>query len=197
MAAEGIDYALEATDIDYAHEATDIDYTSEVTGIDCEVWYKLCTCSLGQIIKSLKITKERLSEKEEKTKIDSWLIMHITYLIGHYNQLIEKGEESGSKVRFNILTSRLPRDVRIEPDTCNIEIRNAKIGMLIKQMLQRINFIINREVPNKYITSDGDKHEFETLQQDLIKFKIKVNQFKKGFVSVVKDAREEKQTSET
>ena len=158
---------------------TDVKYASH---------YKVYNSGLGQLVRQL----HEISYIDNPISyIDDWLIDNIPNLIEKYEDLINvriRGDEAYQVRLFN-LTHKLPASIRINEDTCDIKLGNAKLSLLIQEIYQRINFIINRDTPVFYNDNISQINEYSLMKEDLIHFNTYLQKFEKNFVNAVHYSR--------
>ena len=175
-------------------QENDSNYQLSLDSVKWNRNYSLSRASIGQIMRSFN----NILSVNPKNIYEETLYKHlkpeVQKLMDDYNQLLLCDNAYNFNVRYYNLIVNMPKDVSIyNQEHGNIRLGNPKIGALIKASKQRIDFIINREIP--YICKqDQNIHiEFIKLQQDMIKFKETLINFEKQFVLAIDKAHKSQQ----
>lgn len=152
--------------------------------------YKLNKSGLGQIICALDNVGIR---KEKKKKYEEILAQFfddkIPYVIEAYEDLLRNSIDQDNQDDYNMrhynLTKRLPKNIVIEEQKHNIILGKANVGNLIEALLNRITYIIERDMPKIYEKEDCNVGYWKKFQEDLVKFREIIKEFEEEFKKII------------
>lgn len=162
--------------------------TEEILNINSVMWepyFVLSKASAGQIIYTLIYIRDNIQDIQVSELL--------TKFIAKYENLLNSDNEIYRNVLYFNLLVNLPRSINVDDHLYgSIKLSKAKIGVLIKCLKQRVQFIINREIPiPKYIEFDIEDYskEFLHLQDSMKNYYSDILEFEKEFVTLVRSRR--------
>ena len=142
--------------------------------------------SIGQIIKSLNNVVNLHAKNIYEITLYSKFNSIIPQFIDEYNKLLKCSNQLEYIVKYYILIVKLPYGVEIPINNHNnIRLGKPRVGELIKAARQRIDFIIEREMPIVYQTFEPYRHEYLKMIEQLKDFLVKLDEFEKDFVNAI------------
>jgi len=162
------------------------------SGVIWKPHYTLDRASLGQIMKTFERIKITPKNNYERVLADE-LKKIITQLINSFDQLLHFATYTEAQVYYYNLLGPLPENVRVNTEEHKtIRLKTANVGNLLKATYQRVNFILEREVPLMYKYNPDYLSAFNTMRSNLQKFLPRIQQFEEGFVDAVDKAHKSK-----
>jgi hypothetical protein len=158
--------------------------------VDYRRSYVLSKSSIGQIMKAMSVTTTRLNNP--KNNYEQILFPGIKNLLNdlikEYNTLLIFSDEPEHSVKKINLIGNLPKPLSLLEQEHRIQLHTANIGNLIKACYQRIDFILNRDVPVFYKENQNYLPAFNKMQNELRTFKEKVREFENNFKNLIDQA---------
>ncbi len=160
-----------------------------------ERWYKITKASIGQLIYAISfvaINKKNKTPYEEY--LSEWFNEEIPKLIFEYEKILGMHIITGNTFDYTVrsfnLAGNLPHSMELMSDKHQgIKVGYAKLGTLIEAAQQRVDFIINREIPVPYKVREELTDAFIRMQTEMQTFKELLNDFEEGFVNAVDRAQ--------
>ena len=158
-----------------------------IKDIKYEKYYKLCSAGIGQIIRAIHEKQIHNIDNEHKKKLSLFFEENNQALIDSFIKIYLNTENEYDKQirKYNLMNGKLPRKIKINEEKHNIKIGRAKMGQLIKALKQRINFIIEREIPEYYKNKEENINYmlgFKKLQQDMKEFLNEILIFESNYI---------------
>ncbi|ARF09573.1 hypothetical protein Indivirus_1_196 [Indivirus ILV1] len=178
--------------MDQEHPQTQPQYVQQLyLGMaDFKPYYYLSKASIGQIMICFQNILSVIPKSEYESKLYSVIIPEINQLVQQYNNMLVFKNYPEMLVRYYSLLTKLPSNISIYKEEHNyIQLKNPKIGALIKAAKQRLYFVITREVPDIYKINSSLSNEFNNLKDDCQKFYESMINFEKIFIQAVRNAK--------
>lgn len=155
--------------------------------IDYKPYYNLSKGSLGQIITAISLIKIKKNEKNEYEKIlDRWFNTAIPLFINKFIELFNNYQTTTEyEVKWYNLAGNLPKSVVINSEKHNKKLSKANIGNLHEALIQRIDFIIERDMPEPYKGNNELESYFNNLREQIKLFRNEANMFNESFVKII------------
>jgi len=150
-------------------------------------WFALSKSSLGQIMRSISKIRYR-AKKGNKFQMEVYpkLNFLIKQLIKDFNEVLDYENDFEYKVNLYNLIGTLPRGMSINDDEHDrILLDSKEIGEFIVAALQRIDYILNREMPIMYRDRRGLEDAFRKMQNKLLEFKYILKEFENQYKKIV------------
>jgi hypothetical protein len=181
---------MENTPTNSSLDVTKSPYLLNLNYVDWKQNYKLSEASIGQIMVSFR----NILNVKPKNNYEEILYSHIKpdiqNLINKYEQILDCKNFIEQNVKYFNLIDNLPFGVKIlDNEHGNVLLGRAKLGFLIRAIIQRITFIENRELPICYQDNIVMKEEFEQLKIKITEFKQDIWKFEVIFVGAIDRAR--------
>lgn len=167
------------------------DYNLNLGLVDWHPYYFLSKGSLGQIMVSFsKINSTNPKNIYERTLYQKLNII-IKGLVDRYDEMLQCNSEEEKNVKFHNLIVNLPKGVSIYDDIHGyIKLGYAKIGQLIYAAYQRIDYILDRDIPTIYENNDLLLKEFNKMKDELAIFRTELESFETSFMEYINEARQ-------
>lgn len=150
--------------------------------------YILAMASIGQIMVSFSKIKNLVPKNTYEIILYEKLNKIVHTLLIKYNNLLKYNSNVEREVKYYNLIVDLPKNTFID-DNDNIYLKNAKIGKLVNASKQRINFILNRDIPMRYKKDILYEDAFIKMRDELKEFLNTMNDFEKDFVNSIDEAK--------
>ncbi len=155
-------------------------------------YYTLDRASFGQIMKSLEKVKI-IPKNNYETVLSKELQLLISQIINQFDNLLYFTNNIEANVFHYNLLGPLPKNLTInEEEHKEIKLKTANVGNLLKALYQRINFILQRDVPLMYQNKPDYLSAFEKMRSNIRTFLAHVQEFEKGFVTAIDKAHKSK-----
>lgn len=150
--------------------------------------YILAMASIGQIMVSFSKIKNLVPKNSYESVLYIKLNKNISILLEKYNDLLKYNSNAEREVKYYNLIVDLPKNTFID-DKDNIYLKNARIGKLVNASKQRINFILNRDIPFRYKNNVLYENAFVQMRDELKEFYETLINFEKDFVISIDEAK--------
>ncbi len=158
--------------------------------VDFKPNYYLSKASIGQIMVCFQNVLSVKSKSNYETRLYSAILPEINKLVQQYNGMLTFKNYPEMIVRYYNLLNKLPPNVTVyKEEHGTIQMKNPKIGALIKAAKQRLQFIITREMPDIYRINSELSKEFNNLKSDCQNLYDNMVQFEELFVKAVRSAK--------
>jgi len=158
--------------------------------------YILCKSSLAQIVETINQIKI-IPKNDYELVLKENFERIIPEFIKSFDKLLKTDNENDYIVRKYNLICNLPPGVSIYPKEQYQKLRTANIGNLLYALYQRIDYIIERDIPDRYKDNDNEKlaDSFIKLQNDLKLFRNDIRDFEDKFLAAIDNAHKSKKKS--
>jgi hypothetical protein len=172
------------------------EYALSLNMVDWKANYVLSKASIGQIMVCFSNILKVIPKNVYEIKLYEKLKPAIEKLLSEFNKMLMYKEVKDRDVKFYNLIVNMPNNVSInDVEAGSIVLKSAKIGALIKAMKQRINFIKDREFPQRYLEDQELLQEFHNLRMVINNYLNAVNDFESEFISAIDGAHKAQQMS--
>ena len=161
--------------------------------IDFKPYYILSRASFGQIMESFnRISINKPTKSIYQHVIIQWFGKEIPLLIENFESILSHKCSIDYTIKWYSLAVNLPFKLHImKYKHGKIYLKNAKIGVLVEALKQRLNYILIRETPYRYINDPHQIDHYIDMKKDLQKFKKTIDLFEKNFVEIIDKAFKE------
>ena len=173
-----------------------IDFDLHLDLVDFSKYYILSRASLGQIMTSFANINFTFSIKNNIYQNVLYQLLNIIIpdLICSYYKLLKCNSFIEKEVKFYHLIVNIPHNLEIVLNNHNIvNLGKPKIGELITAIKQRIDYILNKQIPILYNGKQSHIEEYNKLLIQLKGFKDNLLKFEKCFIDAISKARHEQQ----
>jgi len=154
--------------------------------LDYHNYYYLCYAGIGQIIKAISEVKITKTKNIFEKNLSKFFKHAIPILIEEFAKCsICKNENDYQVKKYNLMNSKLPRNISIKTEDHHVKLKHAKLGKLIDAAKQRLEFIIERPIPDYYNENVECKKCFVLMKDDLKKFLQELEMFENEFIEVI------------
>lgn len=163
---------IDEIDIEVDPESPKIKYDLSIDSIMWEPYYVLAKASFGQIMKTLILIHERQVNRYHNTTFTKIL----SSIIDPYVSILATSDYEMQNVVYHNLILNLPVGINVDNEIYGkVQLAFARTIDLIPCLIQRTEFIINREVPIPKWPNPNIKHEnyvkaFNNLKVLLVDF---------------------------
>lgn len=160
--------------------------------VDWKPYYTLDKASLGQIIRTFEKINIIPKNSYEIVLSDELNIL-IQQLISNFDKLLVFNNLIEYSIYYYNLLGSLPDGISINENNHKyIKLKTANIGNLVKALYQRINYILQRDIPLMYKYREEYLHVFNNMKNNLLKFLDNVKEFEIGFINAIDKAHKSK-----
>jgi thiaminase len=165
--------------------------------------YRLEQASLGQIMRRLSNLNIKSPRNKYQEMLNEFFSTEVTRLVNTFNEILKCSTVEEYMVKEYNLLGNLPRKVVINEDIKKSHwLFTASIGDMCAALRQRIEFIVNRHIPEFYTSNkrftveQKEKYteKFKHMQQQMIGFIDDVNEFEKRFIKTIDVAMKSKRS---
>lgn len=178
----------------------DEDYN--ISNVFWEPYYVLSKASIGQIIYTLLYVQDPTSYMHRK--INPIVLQKIREITDFYQSKLVKTTLVDKNVTFYNLIVDLPRSINVDDEIHGkVRLSHARVGQLVYALKTRIDFILNRPVPQinfKDCDTDGSnedynvyKQSFNNMQKDMAELMKLVLDFEQFYFNFIKSSRVNRQ----
>lgn len=169
-------------------------YIIDKSIVDWKPYYTLDKASLGQIMKTFEKINIIPKNNYEIVLSDELNIL-IQQLINNFDKLLVFNNLIEYTVYYYNLLGPLPNGTSIDENNHKyIKLKTANIGNLVKALYQRVNYILQRDIPLMYKYREEYLTVFNNMKSNLSKFLDSVKEFEVGFVDAIDNAHKSKFT---
>ena len=167
--------------------------------VDWKGHYVLARASIGQIIRTLQNVKIHAEKKKSSVKpyemtLNVGLCDIISDLLDNYEKMLCFESDIERDIAFFNIIVNLPKDIVINAEKHGqIYLNRANIGNLIQAMRQRVDFILNRDIPDRYTDDPEQLTVFNSLKEKLLNFKNDIDTFEQDFIDIIDKAHKSQQ----
>ncbi len=172
--------------------------------VDWKGHYVLAKASIGQIIRTLQNVKLHAEKKKSSVKpsgikpyemtLNEGLCDIISDLLDTYEKMLCFQSDIERDIAFFNIIVNLPKDIVINAEKHGqIYLNRANIGNLIQAMRQRVDFILNRDIPDRYTDDPEQLTVFNSLKEKLLNFKNDIDTFEQDFIDIIDKAHKSQQ----
>lgn len=140
--------------------------------------YRLNQASATQLVKGLQEMVSRLTEPQNDYQKELYPSLKniVTKLVDKYNVVLEGTTEVEREVRrFNLhgYNGRVKKPIATKGVKYNLVYKYANFGDYLKTLTQRLSYLVDRPVPQRYVTNttEGAAHnQMKTMLVDYLKY---------------------------
>lgn len=156
--------------------------------VDWDPKYTLDRASLSQIIETIQKTKIKPKNKYEEI-LGEELQKIIPKLINQFDGMLKCESKKEHEVKRANLVGKMPKYVSINTEKHGrIKLNNAGIGVMIQALYQRVDFILDRDMPKFYKDDEEFENYFKNMQKLIGEFRQAVDEFEEDFMSSIDKA---------
>ena len=142
-----------------------------LTMVDWKSYYVLSKASIGQIMVCFSKILNVMPKNVYEIKLYEKLKPATEKLLNEFNKLLIYNDAKDKDIRYYNLIVNLPKNISInDAENGLVILKSAKIGLLIKAIKQRISFIIEREIPERYLTDQELLQGFNNLRSNMVNY---------------------------
>jgi len=172
-----------------------VSYDLNLDQVNWKPNYILSKASIAQIVVSLKnILRVNPKNKYETTLYDR-LKPAVNNVLCTYNEILKCNSLKEQNVKYYNLIVPLPHNVAVYPEEHgSVQMKNARIGALIKAAKQRIEFMNDRETPAIYIADEELVREFTNMKLRMKELSLVLTEFETNFLLAIDAAHKAQQS---
>lgn len=159
--------------------------------IRIEKYYRVSKSSLPQLLVRLKMVNIDNPKNSYEFMFNKLYRQRVQIVINEYNKVLKYRTSVEYYIKVYNLFGRLPKNIIIETFMKGSDkLFQSRVGDLITAIKQRIEFIIDRNVPQVYYLWDYNEElnyveEFNKMQNELTKFWYTIDKFEKDFKEII------------
>ena len=161
-------------------------------GLQCVRWNPfiiLSKASLGHLMVNFGNLLVLQPKNTYQTILYKNIHPFIVKILDTFTEMLSFKTEQEKNVKLYNVLGELPHEVFINHCTDGrIYLCNLRIGKLISTTKQRVEYIINRNVPSRYIGDEILTDEFIKVRTSMKKLMLALNEFEIGFVESLNKA---------
>ena len=162
--------------------------------VDWKPYYILSKASIGQIMMCFTKILNVVPKNTYELKLYEYLKPSTTTLISEFKKLLIYDNDIERDILFYNLIINLPKTVSVNDEEDGlIKLRSAKIGYLIKAIKQRIKFIQERDIPQRYVNNLEQLEKFNSLRSNINNFNSMVCIYESEFIVAIDQAHRSQQ----
>ncbi len=146
--------------------------------------HKVTRASIAQLVKRLSTSKITNPKNKYQESLNIFFESENSKLADRYNEILQCSSYDEMVVKEYNLLGDLPGKMEIT-EPCiqkSNTLSKASIGDMINALRQRIQFIINREIPLYYVINESYKTEFNNMQQQITEFENAVDEYEENWI---------------
>jgi len=154
--------------------------------------FTLARASLAQIVVAMDKTQSRLTNPESDFQkiLYPWFSQNLPTLVQKFKDMLTYSSETERNVKFFNLGGSLPKKTSVKLDFHNrVQLGNGNFGPFLKAAIQRVKFILDREVPERYNGNEVATATFNNLRGALTSYHEYLTKLEEEYNSVVEQAR--------
>ncbi len=154
---------------------TQVSYNLTLADVPYDVKYRLNQASASQLVRGLNEMTSRLGEPQNDYQKELYpsLKTIVSKLVDKYTNVLGGSSEVEREVRrFNLhgFNGRVKRPVGTKGVKFNLVYKYANFGDYLKTLSQRLTYLVERPVPERYVTNTSEGAAFEQLKVQLKEF---------------------------
>jgi len=159
-------------------------------GIDYKPTYMLSQASAGQIMLALsKLGINKKYKNPYELYLSEWFSNNVPSLVNEFEKMLSYSNGIEFSIKYKNLLLNLPPNTFINGKYHNVELKYANVKNLLSALNNRINKILEKNVPTYYTTNKELLNNYEKMRDDLETLKYVLYDFKNDFDNAVKIAK--------
>jgi hypothetical protein len=154
---------------------TQISYNLTLADVPYDEKYRLNQASASQLVSGLSEMAGRLGEPQNDYQKELYpsLKTIVTKFVEKYTSILQATTEVEKEVRrFNLhgFNGRVKRPIGTKGVKFNLVYKYANFGDYLKTLSQRLTYLVERTVPERYVTNTNEGSSYEQLKTQLKEF---------------------------
>jgi hypothetical protein len=176
-------------------QSTPVSYNLSLSDVPYDEKYRLNQASASQLVRGLQEMASRLAEptNDYQKELYPSLKTIVTKFVEKYVELLQCSSEVEREVkRFNLhgYSGKVKNPVSTKGVKYNLVYKFANFGDYLKTVTQRMNYLVERQVPQRYVTNTSEGSAYSTLQTQLQAFvKYLTDEVEQSWNTAVSSAR--------
>lgn len=154
--------------------------------------FTLARASLAQIVIAMDRTQSRLTDPESDFQkiLYPWFQQNLPTLVQKFKDMLTYSSETERNVKFFNLGGSLPKKISVKLDFHNrVQLGNGNFGPFLKAAVQRVKYILDRDVPERYDGNEVATATFNSLREALGSYHEYLVSLEEEYNDVVNKAR--------
>jgi hypothetical protein len=176
-------------------QSTPVSYNLTLSDVPYDEKYRLNQASASQLVRGLQEMAGRIAEptNDYQKELYPALKTIVTKFVEKYVELLQCSNEVEKEVkRFNLhgYSGKVKNPVSTKGVKYNLVYKFANFGDYLKTVTQRMNYLVERQVPQRYVTNTSEGTAYSTLKTQLQVFvKYLTEEVEQSWNTAVSSAR--------